>query len=369
MPCAISWGLMNEIVRLVRPEIYAIKPYSSARTEGTQDASIWLDANENPYPPFPGDDESIGLNRYPRPQPEHLIERFAELYGVRREQLFLSRGADEAIDLLTRAFCRAGEDSILITPPTFVMYETAAAVQGAAVVRIPLLQRERFDLDVDAIVAQRSPSKLVFICSPNNPTSNLMQRDDITTLARELLGKSLVVVDELYVDYSGASSLSTEVDAHPNLVVIRSMSKEYSLAGERCGITIAHPEVVGILRRIMAPYSIPVTAIRSVTKALTPEGVQYGRENIRRILAERDRVRATLDASSAATNIFPSDANFLLVQTHDAALLATTMAEHGIKIRDRSSVVEHAVRISIGTPNENDEMLKAFEEYERRVNA
>jgi histidinol-phosphate aminotransferase len=196
-----------------------------------------------------------------------------------------------------------------------------------------------------------------------------MGRQDIIQLAETLLGKALVIVDELYLDYSGQPSLSEEIENHPNLVVLRSVSKEYSLAGERMGITIAHPEVISILRRIMAPYSLSVSAIRTVSAAISPEGIQYGRANIARLLSERERVRSVLAASPTVANIFPSDANFLLIQTRDAKEVTKIMENNGIKIRDRSGVVKDAVRISIGKPEENDEFLKVFTEYERRVAA
>jgi histidinol-phosphate aminotransferase len=361
---------MDEIVRLCRPDIYAMKPYSSARTEGAQDASVYLDANENPYPPYPGTPDLAGLNRYPDPQPPALLDRFAELYAVPREWLFISHGADEAIDLLVRAFCRCGVDGILITPPTFVMYETSAQIQGVSVHRVPLRQDADFALDVDAMLAVQSEhptTKLVFVCSPNNPTANLMARADILRLASDLSGKALVVVDQLYADYADEPALSNEIGAHPNLVVLRSMSKEYSLAGERCGITVAHPEVIGILGRVMAPYSLTVSSVRAVSAALTPEGIAYGRANIRRILDERERVHKALAASPAVSRVFPSDANFLLLQTTDPKLLTKLMQEHGIKIRDRSGVVDDAVRISIGTVEENNRMLEVFGHYAESV--
>lgn len=362
---------MDEIVGLVRPEIYAMKPYSSARTEATADARIYLDANENPYPPYPGTDEVVGYNRYPQPQPRVLLDRFAEVYGVERERLFLSRGADEAIDLLVRAFCRAREDAILITPPTFVMYETAAAIQDVAVHRVPLIRPsdafvrpdDGYQLDVDAILATQAAhpgTKLVFVCSPNNPTGNLLRRADVLRLAATLFGRALVVVDELYLEYSGQPSLAGHLDAYPNLVVVRSVSKEFSLAGERVGVTVADPEVIGVLGRIMAPYSLPVSAVRTVAAAMTADGVRHGREIITRIVAERDRVSRALAASPGVSRVFASDANFLLVRVDDAAGLTAAMAAHGIRIRDRSGAVANTVRISIGTPAENDEMLKVL---------
>ncbi|MEU4743622.1 histidinol-phosphate transaminase [Actinosynnema sp. NPDC023658] len=356
---------MEDIVALVRPEIYAMRPYTSARLEGDQSARIYLDANENPYPPFPGGPEQEGLNRYPEPQPASLLRRFSELYEVPVEQVFLSRGADESIDLLVRAFCEAGRDGILITPPTFVMYETAAEIQGARVCRVPLVPGS-FQLDVDAVVAACDADrriKLVFVCSPNNPTTNVMERSSVLRLAAELRGRAVVVVDELYVDYSGRPSLAREIGDHPNLVVVRSLSKEYSLAGERCGITLAHPEVIGVLRRIMPPYPLTVTAIRAIGAAISPDGIAYGRRNIARIVAERDRVRAALSRLPVVRDVPASDANFLLLRTEDPRGLCAAMAAQGIKLRDRSSSIEGAVRVSIGTPSENDELLRAFELY------
>jgi histidinol-phosphate aminotransferase len=361
---------MDEIVRLCRPEIYRREPYQSARTEGSQDVDILLDANENPYPPYPATPDTIGLNRYPEPQPRLLVERLCRVYGVGPESMFLSRGADEAIDLLVRCFCAAGSDGIIITPPTFVMYETAAEIQGAGVYRVPLTVD--FHLDGSGVLAAQSAQpgvKLVFLCSPNNPTANLLRRDDILHLASALFGRALVIVDQLYVDYSGEPDLSAEIADHPNLVVLRSLSKEYSLAGERLGVTIAHPEIIGILRRVMAPYSLTVSAIRTIAAAMTDEGLAYGRRNVARLVAERDRVRKTLEDLPGVRRVFPSDANFLLLETLDPALLTAVMAEHRIKIRDRSAVVEDAVRISIGTPTENDRMLAAFSAYAGRLGA
>ncbi|MGC5052388.1 histidinol-phosphate transaminase [Micromonospora sp. DT48] len=353
---------MDDIVSLVRPEIYAMRPYSSARVEADQAVRIHLDANENPYPPYPGGSEQEGLNRYPEPQPPSLLRRFSEIYGLPVEQLFLSRGADEAIDLLVRAFCAAGRDAILITPPTFVMYETAAHIQGASVRQVPLLAGS-YQLDTDAMLAacDADPGiKIVFVCSPNNPTANLMEHASVLRLAERLRGRAMVVVDELYLDYSGRPSLAGAIAEQPNLVVVRSLSKEYSLAGERCGITLAHPEVVGVLRRIMPPYPLTVTAIRAIGAAISPDGIAYGRRNIDRIVAERDRVREALAQLPTIVEVLPSDANFLLVRTEDPRRLCAALAAQGIRLRDRSGVIDGAVRLSIGTPEENDELLRAL---------
>lgn len=359
---------MDEIVRLVRPDIYAMKPYSSARTEGKQGDFIYLDANENPYPPYPGTEDLVGLNRYPEPQPKKLLERFSEFYGFPQEQLFLSRGVDESIDLLVRAFCEPRQDAILITPPTFVMYETAAEIQGASVARVSLTSE--FQLDVEAMLdaCEQNPNiKLVFVCSPGNPSSSLLNRDDVLRLADGLLGKALIFVDHLYVDYSNQRPLSDEIANHPNIVVGRSLSKEYSLAGERMGITIAHPEVIQVLTRIMAPYSLTRSAIRIIENAMSDEGIAYAKANLQKVLTERDRVIDAFNSSDAITHVFPCDANFVLAQTPDPKLLSSMMEDNGIKIRDRSGVVENAVRISIGTPEENNAMLRVLELYAQKI--
>ena len=359
---------MEEITRLARPAILSMTPYSSARTEGRQtDIRIHLDANENPYPPYPGTAEQVGLNRYPMGQPPHLLDAFAGHFGVERERLLFSRGADEAIDLLVRGFCAEGTDGVLLTPPTFAMYTHAAQVQGVEMLEVPLTPGD-FQLDVDGIVSTQAANphaKLVFLCSPNNPTANLLARRDVLRVAGAVFGAALVVVDELYLDYSGAESLATALDEHPNLVVLRSMSKEYSLAGERFGITIAHPSLISILGRMLPPYPLAQTAIRAVTAVMSPDGMAYAKARISTIVDERERVAKALRAVPVARRVFPSDANFLLVQVAHPRRLITLMEDAGIKIRDRTTLpgAEGAVRIGIGTPQENDAMLAVFERY------
>jgi histidinol-phosphate aminotransferase len=362
---------VDEIMRLVRPAIAQMIPYSSARTEGRQIAMrVRLDANESPYPPYPGGAEQLELNRYPQSQPEDLLATFTNFYGVPRDWLLFTRGADEAIDLLVRGFCAEGHDAILQTPPTFAMYLHSAQVQGVDVVDVPLTAHD-FQLDVSAVLAAHVANpqiKLLFFCSPNNPTGNLLDRDDILRIADVLFGKAIIVVDELYLDYSGADSLADAILRQPNIVVLRSMSKEYSLAGERFGITIGQPSVISVMGRMLAPYPLAQTAIRAVTQVMTTEGLIHAKANIAAILEERSRVSLAFTTCRAVTKVFPSDANFLLVQVDDARTLVQTMEECGIKIRDRSSMpgIENSVRISIGTPEENDAMLSALEQYADR---
>lgn len=358
------------ITKLARPQVLALTPYSSARKEGEQNEA-WAhhDANEMMYPPYPGTADQEGLNRYPEPQPSHLLDIFAELYGVAREQLLLSRGADEAIDLLTRAFCREGVDAVLIQPPTFAMYEHSAHVQGAAIHEVPLLG-DNFQLDVPRILdtCRADPNvKLVFVCSPNNPTGNLMRREDVLELSRNLIGQALVVVDETYVAYSGQPSFSTEIGKYPNVVALRTVSKENALAGERCGIMIAHPEVISLTGRMHAPYPLTVSAVRAVTEAMSSKGVDYARALRERILRDRHTLEQALAAFPAVQHVYPSDANFLLLRTTDPKLLMRIMEENQIKIRDRSSAVPGCVRISVGRPEQNERLLSVFTEYAQQL--
>ncbi|HEX3733270.1 MAG TPA: aminotransferase class I/II-fold pyridoxal phosphate-dependent enzyme, partial [Mycobacteriales bacterium] len=209
--------------------------------------------------------------------------------------------------------------------------------------------------------------KLVFVCSPNNPTGNLLRREDVLELSRNLTGQALVVVDETYVAYSGQPSFSTEIAEHSNVVVLRTVSKENALAGERCGVMIAHPEVISLVGSIHAPYPLTVSAIRAVTQAMSPEGIKYAQHLREQILRDRHALEQALNASPAVQQIYPSDANFLLLRTTDPKLLVRLMEENQIKIRDRSSAVPGCVRISVGRPEQNDRLLAVFDEYARQV--
>jgi histidinol-phosphate aminotransferase len=230
-----------------------------------------------------------------------------------------------------------------------------------------------FQLDVSAILAAHAANphtKILFFCSPNNPTANLLDRDDILYIANALFGKAIIVVDEVYLDYSGAESLAEAIARQPDIVVLKSMSKEYSLAGERVGITIAQPCVTSVMDRMLAAYPLTQMAIHAVTQVMTAEGLIHAKANIAAILEQRSRVSQALTLCPAVTKVFPSDANFLLVQVDDARALVQTMESNGIKIRDRSALpgIENSVRISVGTPEENNAMLSALEDYAARRN-
>jgi histidinol-phosphate aminotransferase len=356
---------LDQVLSLVRPEILALAPYSSARKESTG-GRIWLDANENPKTPaasLPSEalakEGRLNLNRYPDPQPPELIGKLSALYGVAPAQLLATRGSDEGIDLLLRTFCRAGQDGILITPPTYGMYGVAAGIQGARVVTVPLVRENDFTLDATAVLRAIVPEvKLVFLCSPNNPTGGLLDRAAVLKLAQELAGRAVVVVDEAYVDFSGAPSLAAEVATKPNLVVLRTLSKAFGLAGARLGTTIAIPAVIGILQKVIAPYPIPVPVLQAALSALSSDGLAAARESVRQLVSERRRLAAALATLPVVKKVWPSDANFLLVEVVDSARVMAAGRGAGVIWRDRSRDVANTVRITVGTSDENDQTLE-----------
>jgi histidinol-phosphate aminotransferase len=348
-----------KILERARPEILAMQPYSSARMEAGQ-AKIMLNANESPWAPVGADDS--GLNRYPDPQPAALCARLAELYGVAREQLLVGRGSDEAIDLLVRAFCHEGRDTIVISPPTFGMYAVAACTQGAAVIEAPLATD--FAVDADAVLAKVTDStKLVFVCTPNNPTGALVPLATIERLAVALRDRALVVVDEAYLEFSGEAASATNLLAvHDNIAVLRTLSKAYALAGARVGTLIAQADVVALLRRIQAPYPVPALCAEAALAALSPQGIAQTRARIATLLGERDRLTRALSAASGVLAVYPSAANFVCVRLNDAQKVYRALLALGIVVRDvgRYPGLADCLRITIGSPQENAIVLEAL---------
>ena len=345
-------------VDLARPEIRALQPYSSARMEASG-GDVWLNANESPWPPY---ESEAAWNRYPDPQPRDLVRRLAELYGVESEQLLVGRGSDEGIDLLLRAFCAAGRDSILVSPPTFGMYATCARVQGAHVVEAPL--GRDFALDVDAVLAAMTPAvKLVFVCSPNNPTGRGVPRADILRLAAALEGLALLVVDEAYVEFADpqepCGSVVDCLHECENLVVLRTLSKAWALAGVRIGSLLADARVVTLLRKIMPPYPLPVPCVEVALRTLSDDGERAMRERVAIIRAERTRMRTALAGLACVGEVLPSQTNFLAVRFADAGVAYAELLEAGVLVRDvrRYPRLGNALRISLGTPAENDRVL------------
>ena len=348
-------------VELARPEIRGLQPYSSARMEASG-GDVWLNANESPWPPCGGD---AAWNRYPDPQPRELVRRLAELYGVESERLLVGRGSDEGIDLLVRAFCAACRDAVLTSPPTFGMYATCARVQGAGIVEAPL--GRDFALDVDAVLAAMTPAvKLVFVCSPNNPAGTAVPRPDILRLAIALEGRALLVVDEAYVEFidpeGTCGSVIDGLDRHANLVVLRTLSKAWALAGVRIGCVLADPRVIALLRKIMPPYPLPVPCVEAALRTLSKDGERAMRERVAIVCGERTRMRDELERLACVREVLPSQANFLAVRLADTGAAYAALLEAGVVVRDvrRYPRLHDALRISLGTPAENDRVLEVL---------
>jgi histidinol-phosphate aminotransferase len=350
----VSW-----LLEIARPDIRALKPYEHAVWEP---GFTRLHANELPWR-IDGDESEAGLNRYPEPHPHELSAALAEHYGVAPEQLLAGRGSDEVIDLLLRAYCRAGTDAIVICPPTFGMYAVAARVQGAEVLEVALQADAGFAFDETAVLARCDARvKLVFLCSPNNPTGNLMERAAILRLAQALAGRALIVVDEAYVEFSDTPSLIDALPANPGLVVLRTLSKAHGLAGARCGVLIGHADIVGLLQRIIQPYAVTQLTIEAVFRMLKPAALAIAAERVASIRRERERVASRLARTAGVRKVWPSAANYLLVEFADpAAALARTHAA-GLLVRDfrRTAGLAQALRISIGSPEQNDRLIRSL---------
>jgi len=352
---------MSTAAKLVRPEIAALKAYVAASYE---DGMLRLNANETPWPPA-GTSPSVSLdtlNQYPEERPVRLTNRLAEYYGVDPENLLVTRGSSEGIDLLIRCFCSAGDDDIVISPPTFGMYRVYADVQGAGIKQVPLITDNDFALDVDGILgAWDDRCKLLFVCSPNNPSGTPVAKEDLERLCEELDGKGLVVVDAAYTEF-GDYDPTELVSRFENAVVLRTLSKALGLAGVRCGSLIASVEIIGYLQRILPPYSYPTPCQNAVLAALDEANRDVQQERINTLVSERERLAAAFNDLNCFTKVWPSDANFLLVRAiaPDAVRDAATAA--GVLIREFKGDPDTAgcFRITIGSPEQNDTLLAAF---------
>lgn len=345
---------------LLRPNILNLKPYRSARDDFKK--GVLLDANENPHQPgvSEGDVQGLSLNRYPDPQYEALRNRLGELKNIAPEQIFLGNGSDEAIDLLIRICCKPDQDRILITPPTYGMYEVSADIQGVETIKVPL--NPDFSLAPDAVLQRASQKrvKLMFLCSPNNPTANRQNTQTIKAILDNFSG--LVVVDEAYVDFSAEESLIPLLADYPNLVVMQTLSKAWGLAGIRLGMAFASPELISYMMRVKPPYNVNALTQQAALKALSnPEHMQ---KTVETLLQERERVAQSLRAHAGVKRVFPSDANFLLVQIPEARSMYEKLARHGIIVRYRGDQLhcDDGLRITIGTAEENDALLSALNE-------
>jgi histidinol-phosphate aminotransferase len=344
------------IESFIRTNIRALKPYHSARQDFL--SGILLDANENSFGSTLKMDD-LSLHRYPDPSQHELRTIIAKLNGVALENIFVGVGSDEVIDLLVRIFCEPKKDSVILLEPTYGMYRVAASIQDVAI-RSCLLT-EQFQIDLDAVKKTIDAStKLIFCCSPNNPTANLLHRKDILALCE--LGV-MVIVDEAYIDFAQSSSIGKEVMTHSNLVVMRTLSKAWGLAGIRLGYCVADPLVVSYLIKVKAPYNINALTSRAALQALSKE--EEVQQTIDAIIKERSWLTAHLTALPCIEHVFPSHANFLLVRCKNATALYDYLVRKEIIVRNRSSepLLQNCLRITVGTRNENEQLIRAMKDF------
>ena len=342
---------MKTLQSLVRPNIWNLQPYSSARSEFQGTATVFIDANENPWnPPY---------NRYPDPLQRTLKARIAEVKGVPEASIFTGNGSDEAIDLLLRIFCEPGVDNIVAIDPSYGMYQVAADINNVACRKV--LLRTDFSLDVDALLAAAdAQTKLIFLCSPNNPTGNSLDREEMVRLLHTFEG--IVVVDEAYIDFASQPSFLPELENYPNLVVLQTLSKAWGGAALRLGMAFASPAIIGLFNKVKYPYNVNLPAQREALALLNkPEQMEAQRQ---KVLEERERLRQAFEAAPSQYKVYPSDANFLLVEVGRANEIYAALVEKGVIVRNRNSVslCRGCLRITVGTVDENTLLLQALEE-------
>ena len=338
-----------KLEKLLRNNIKALKPYSSARDEFSGEAEVFLDANENPF--------NKPYNRYPDPLQWAVKEKIASIKNIAVEKIFLGNGSDEPIDIVFRAFCEPGVDNVVSIDPTYGMYQVAADINNVELRKVKL--NEDFGFSAQKLLdAVNIYTKVIFICSPNNPTANLLDKGEIVKLLTGFDG--LVVVDEAYIDFSPESSLLPELDEFENLIVLQTLSKAWGMAGIRLGMAFAHPEIILIFNKIKYPYNINMLTQKKAIELL--DHLQEKEEWVKTIINERDKMVRKLFKLSFVQVVYPSDANFILVKMHDARGIYEHLTDQKIIVRDRSKITlcEDCLRITIGSPKENKKLRKAL---------
>ena len=340
-----------DLASLVRKNILSLKPYSSARDEFSGSEGIFLDANENPFGTY---------NRYPDPRQKALKKALSELKNVPQDQIFIGNGSDEVIDLIFRVFGNPGTDSVIICPPTYGMYEVSANINDIRVIAVPL--RDDFQLDIDAILKRihnDDSVKLIFVCSPNNPTGNTLR--DIDTILDNFNG--IVVIDEAYIDFCPESSHLGNIQRYPNLIVMQTFSKAWALAGARVGIAYAQPEIIALMNKTKPPYNVSKLNQEAALKALSKKKTTKNR--IATILEQKKMLIQELPKITFVKKVYPSDANFLLVEMENANAVYNRLVEKKVITRNRSSQVKNCIRITVGSPKENRILLAELKKMEK----
>lgn len=338
---------MVDLNKLVRENVLNLTPYSSARDEFSGKTGIFMDANENPY----GD-----LNRYPDPYQRELKKKISEIKGINEENIFLGNGSDEIIDLCLRIFCYPGKDRILTFTPTYGMYEVSAAINDINVIRVPLDENFQIDIQKASGFFADDKLKIMFICSPNNPTSNSMSYQDVELLISGING--IVVIDEAYIDFSEKPSFINLIARYPNLIVMQTFSKAFGLAAARVGMAFTGQEIIRLFNKMKPPYNISSINQRAVLKKL--ENIEDYNKEVSKIVSERKRLAELLGKIGVVEKIYPSDANFLLVKVKDANNIYNTLVDNNIIVRNRNSVINNCLRITVGKKTENDKLINAL---------
>jgi len=338
---------MIDLKNIVRPTILALNPYSSARDEYTGVNGIFLDANENPYGT---------LNRYPDPYQSILKQKLATLKNVSPQNIFVGNGSDEVIDLAFRIFCKPEIDKALTFSPTYGMYAISAAINAIALLELPLDQKFQIDTEKLKPYFKDTTLKLMFICSPNNPTGNLMRRSDVEFILKNF--KGIVIIDEAYIDFAEAESLLPLINRYNNLIVSQTFSKAWGLAAARVGIAYASSEIISLFNKVKPPYN--VSALNQQAAVMALDNYTTYERNLALIVSEKERVRTELAQIDLVKTIYPSDANFLLLEVKNATTLYEDLIQKNIITRNRNTQVANCLRISIGTPEENNELINAL---------
>ncbi|MDG6231678.1 histidinol-phosphate transaminase [Glaesserella parasuis] len=345
------------ISQLSRKNVQSLTPYQSARRLGGS-GDVWLNANEYALSPnFDLTDRTF--NRYPEPQPQAVIEGYATYAGVMPENVLVSRGGDESIELIIRAFCEP-TDCVLYCPPTYGMYSVSAETCGIALKTVPLTAD--FQLNLPEIERNLDGVKVVFVCSPNNPTGTLVKRSDLLKLLQITAGKAIVVVDEAYIEFCPQATMVNELPNYPHLAIIRTLSKAFALAGLRCGFTLANEELIGVLQKVIAPYPQPTPVTDIATQALTAQGLSEMQQRVADVLENRTWLIEQLKKIPSVVEIFDTEANYVLVKFQDGQKVFKALWEKGIILRDQHKALglQNCVRISIGTREELERTVEAI---------
>lgn len=343
---------MNNIQKIIRPNIAALAPYSCARDEFKGEASVYLDANESPY--------NNGTNRYPDPLQSEVKSLLAPLKKVRPEQIFLGNGSDEAIDLVYRIFCRPGIDNVVAPAPTYGMYQVCADINDIEYRAVPL--KADYQLDMEAMKqAIDENTKAIWLCSPNNPTGNVFAKEDLLWFLDN--ANAMIVVDEAYIDFSDKGTMVEMLDKYPNLIVLQTFSKAWGQAAIRLGIAMASEEVISLYNKVKYPYNVNILTQQQALKVLG--NVAKKESQVKEILAQRDVLKNLLLSLSCVEEIYPSDSNFLLVKVNDANGIYKYLQGKGIIVRNRHRVTlcANCLRITVGTPTENAEIYNALKDF------